>query len=193
MSTVAHKTLAEALVAAQAEMPAVDKDAKNPHFNSAFTSLDHLIALTRPVLNSHGLALTQAPTHIDGTPALSTKLLHVSGESEEDVMPLLVSKSDMQGLGSALTYAKRYAWAAKCGISTEADDDGEQATASAANEVQVLETLLMDVSRTIGADAAAVKKAIDSHRSKPDFAAWLARQIAQAEMKAEEQSKEIPF
>ncbi len=46
-----------ALAKAQADMPAVEKDGFNPHFKSKFTSLDHLIAKTRPVLNRNGLAI----------------------------------------------------------------------------------------------------------------------------------------
>lgn len=121
-------TLAAALVAAQAEMPAVEKDAVNPHFRSKFTSLDHLIAKTRPVLTKHGLAITQWPTSVDGQPALRTKVTHTSGESDEDVMLLLLGKQDMQGLGGAITYGKRYMWAAVCAVSTDEDDDGNLAS-----------------------------------------------------------------
>lgn len=121
------KELAAALVAAQAEMPAVEPNATNPHFKSKFVSLDHLIAKTRPVLNAHGLAIVQRPTHLDGAPALETLLVHSSGETESSVMPLLLTKEDMQGLGAAITYARRYAWAAALGIASEADDDGESA------------------------------------------------------------------
>ena len=123
--------LAAALVAAQKEMPKVEPDAVNPHFKSKFVSLDHLIAKTRPVLNKHGLAIVQSPTHIEGSPALATTLYHSSGESATDVMPLILAGSNMQKLGAALTYARRYAWAAALGIAGEEDDDGEQASAPA--------------------------------------------------------------
>jgi hypothetical protein len=81
------------------------------------------------VLNKHGLAIMQAPTHIDSVPALATTLLHVSGESISWTMPLRLAKDDMQGLGSAVTYARRYAWGALLGISEQEDDDGEVASA----------------------------------------------------------------
>ncbi len=124
-------TLAAALVAAQAEMPKVEADSKNPHFNSMFVSLDHLIAKTRPVLNKHGLAITQEPSQCyGGAPALKTTLIHVSGEFREELMPLLVDGQNMQKLGAALTYARRFAWAAVLGISEREDDDGTQASAS---------------------------------------------------------------
>jgi hypothetical protein len=123
------KALAAALVAAQKAMPAVKKDATNPHYRSRFTSLDHLIATTKPVLAEHGLVVLQFPAFSEtGQPALRTTLLHESGESLSEVMPLFLPKQDPQGQGSALSYAKRYAWASVLGISSEEDDDGERAS-----------------------------------------------------------------
>jgi hypothetical protein len=129
----AVKNLAAALVAAQAEMPGVKPDAKNPHFKSEFVSLGHLINATRPVLSRHGLSITQWVTHggTESLPMLRTVLMHTSGEFMESTMPLLVGKNDMQGLGGAITYARRYAWTAALGISDD-DDDGNQASTSAA-------------------------------------------------------------
>lgn len=125
-------TLAAALVAAQGEMPAVKPDSINPHFRSEFVSLGHLIATTKPVLTRHGLAIVQAPSAIDGQPALTTTLVHAeSGEQITDTMPLLVGKADMQGLGGAITYGRRYMWASMLGISDQTDDDGNTASASA--------------------------------------------------------------
>lgn len=125
--------LAAALVAAQADMPAVEPDAVNPHFKTKFVSLDHLIAKTRPVLNRHHLALIQLPATNDaGLPVLRTILIHgPSGEQVSADAPLMLGKNDMQGLGAAITYARRYAWAAALGIATEEDDDGESAAKTA--------------------------------------------------------------
>ncbi len=135
-------TLAEALVAAQAEFPAVEPNAVNPHFKSKFVTLDHLIAKTRPILNKHGLAITQEPSVSEGGfPTLTTTLLHISGESRSSVMPLLLTKQDMQGLGAALTYAKRYAWSAALGISADEDDDGNAASAKAEPKTDVPDAL----------------------------------------------------
>jgi hypothetical protein len=125
--------LADALVAAQADMPAVEPDAVNPHFKTKFVSLDHLIAKTRPVLNRHHLALVQLPaTSEAGLPVLRTILIHgPSGEQVSADAPLMLGKNDMQGLGAAITYARRYAWAAALGIATEEDDDDESAAKTA--------------------------------------------------------------
>lgn len=127
-------TLAAALVKAQQEMPPVDKDSRNPHFGNSFASLDNIVAKTRPVLNKHGLAIVQFPTVSElGQPCLRTILVHSeSGEQLQADMPLLVGKQDMQGLGSAITYARRYAWAAALGIASDEDDDGHHASQQAA-------------------------------------------------------------
>lgn len=126
---VEHKSLAEALVAAQAEMPSVDRDGVNPHFRSRFTTLGHLLAKARPVLNRHGLTVVQLPARDeDGTPTLRTTILHTSGERVEADAPLLLAKQDPQGQGSAITYMRRYALAAALGISDQDDDDGNSAS-----------------------------------------------------------------
>lgn len=121
------KTLAEAVVAAQAELPAIERDAVNPHFKSRYMTLDNLLAKALPVLNRHGLALLQQPTSLDGRPALKTTLLHESGERAEEVTPLVFEKGTPQAYGSALTYFRRYCAAALLGISDQGDDDGNGA------------------------------------------------------------------
>ncbi len=125
----AAKTLAQALLAAQADMPAVEKDGTNPHFKSKFVTLDHLLAVTVPVLNKHGITLLQFPSVGEGGQTLTTILQHESGEKVEYAAPIILQKNDPQGQGSAITYMRRYALAAALGISSEADDDGSAASA----------------------------------------------------------------
>lgn len=119
-----HKTLAEALLAAQIEMPAVERNQENPHFKSKFTSLDHLLSKTRPVLNRHGLTLVQAPDLEQGQQVLRTIILHKSGEQLSFAAPLVPAKNDPQGQGAAITYMRRYAAAAALAIADQEDDDG---------------------------------------------------------------------
>lgn len=125
--------LAEALVAAQAELPCViGKDADGQIGSRAYRylTLDKLIAETRPILQKHGLAIMQHPTmeRRDGegfVPSLATTLIHgASGESFGNVMPLYLTDKTMQGLGAAITYARRYAWQSILGIAAEEDTDG---------------------------------------------------------------------
>jgi len=131
-----HPTLAAALVAAQAEMPAVEKDGANPHFRSKFVTLDALIATTRPVLNRHGLSIAQGAGGEHGAVTLTTTIQHVSGEAWGLTMPIYPAKPDMQALGAAITYARRYAWAAILGIAAEEDDDHQSASGPSSGSFQ---------------------------------------------------------
>jgi hypothetical protein len=119
-----HETLAEALLAAQKEMPAVERNAENPHFKSKFTSLDHLLSKVRPVLNQHGLVLVQAPDLQEGQAVLRTIIIHSSGEQMAFAAPLTPAKNDPQGQGAAITYMRRYSAAAMLAIADQEDDDG---------------------------------------------------------------------
>lgn len=130
---VAREPFAAAFVAAQREMPVLPKSATNPHFHSKFVPLDDVIEKALPVLNAHGFAVLQFPTTVDGQPALRTVLLHESGESLEDVMPLLPGKADPQGQGAALTYARRYALTAMLCLAADEDDDGNSASSGGAS------------------------------------------------------------
>ena len=125
-----HASFAEALLAAQEEMPAIEPDKTNPHFKSKFVSLGNLLSKVRPVLNRHGLVLTQAPALEDGKFVLRTTITHVSGESMSDSAPLNPTKDDPQGQGSAITYMRRYALSSALAIADQEDDDGNAATAS---------------------------------------------------------------
>lgn len=124
-----HKSLAEALAAFQAEAPTLAKDGRNPHFNSRFTPLDTIVETIRPLLAQHGLAWSALPCFHDGQPALRYELCHAAtGQVLGDTMPLLMQKSDPQGMGSAITYARRYSLAAVLNLVSDEDDDGNSAS-----------------------------------------------------------------
>ena len=133
MTATAHKNLAEALVAFQAEAPTLTKDATNPHFRSRFVSLDAIVETVRPLLAKHGLAWSTLPCFgPNGEPALRYQLLHApTGEALSDTMPLLLAKQDPQGQGSALTYGRRYSISAVLNLVADEDDDGQKATEGA--------------------------------------------------------------
>jgi len=121
-------TLNAALVAALSELTNLAKDKVNPHFKSRFTSLDAILDATRPVLAKHGLALSQEPVFEDGMAGVVTRIIHVSGESRESKLILPLRDQSAQGVGSAISYARRYSAAAVLGIASDEDDDGQQAS-----------------------------------------------------------------
>lgn len=117
--------LTEALVAAQAELPtAIGRDSQG--YGYRYTSLDKLIGETRPILTRHGIAISQEPSSVivgdTLRPVLVTRLL-CGGERFDFTTPLYVTEQTSQGYGTAITYARRYAWAAALGIASEEDTD----------------------------------------------------------------------
>jgi hypothetical protein len=124
-------TLNSALVAALGELRNVAKDKLNPHFKSKFTSLDAILDATRPVLAKHGLALSQEPVFEDGMAGVVTRIIHAGGESRESKLLLPLRDQSAQGVGSCLSYARRYAAAAVLGIASDEDDDGQVASTPA--------------------------------------------------------------
>ena len=119
--------LAAALAKAQATMTGALKDSENPHFRSKYADLESVWNACREPLTSNGLSVTQLLTYTERQAvAIETLLLHESGEYIGSSFEIPVSKSDAQGFGSALTYARRYSLSAIIGIAP-AEDDGESA------------------------------------------------------------------
>src|SRR6056297_2966262 len=126
-AAVAHKSLYAALAAAQSEMGRALKDSSNPHFLSKYADLSSVMDACMPALTRHGIAVLQPAYDEGGERFVKTIFVHgESGETAECRVPLIVSKNDMQGYGSAVTYARRYGLMGMAGIAPE-DDDGNAA------------------------------------------------------------------
>lgn len=123
--------IATSLSKAQGSMRAAIKDTVNPHFRSRYADLAGVWDACREALSLNGLAVVQTPGEIsERSITLTTLLCHESGEWMRSAFTIPVSKADAQGVGSAVTYARRYALAAMVGI-VQDDDDGNAATGSA--------------------------------------------------------------
>lgn len=128
--------ISAAIVSAQAEVKGAFKDGKNTFFKNAagqataYATLDSVIEAAREALSKNRLAIIQAPISLDGSLFVESRVQHESGEYYEVLTPLLFTKQDMQGFGSAITYAKRYALGSLLNISTDGDDDGNKAAES---------------------------------------------------------------
>ena len=124
-----HKSIFAALAAAQMEMGPALKDSANPAFRSKYADLASVMQACMGALNKHGICVMQ-PTGEDETGRyVKTILAHTTGETVECRVPLIVGKNDMQGYGSAVTYARRYGLMSMAGIAPE-DDDGNAAAKS---------------------------------------------------------------
>jgi len=124
---VSTKTIAAALAKAQAEMGKALKDSENPHFKSKYADLAAVVDACLPALNKHGIAVIQPFVSSDFGNAVKTVLIHESGEALECSIPLILGKNDMQGMGAAITYARRYGLMAMAGVAPDDDDDANKA------------------------------------------------------------------
>jgi hypothetical protein len=119
--------LATALAKAQAEIEGAAKGKVNPAFRSKYADLASVWDAIRAPLTKNGLSVVQAPMVTPEGTTLRTMLLHASGQWMASTYPISPTKNDMQGIGSATTYARRYSLMAMVGVAPE-DDDGNAAT-----------------------------------------------------------------
>ncbi len=120
--------LAKALLAFHVKVDKVRKDSTNPFFKSKYASLSNILEVIDTPLIESGLVFSQFPTDENG---LTTILIHAeSGEWLESEYEMKPVKNDPQGVGSAITYQRRYALAAVLGLNIDDDDDGNHASGS---------------------------------------------------------------
>lgn len=123
------RTLAQALLDFRANVDSVIMDSDNPFFKSKYASYNNVQETINPTLDLLGIVVVQAPNILDGVDVLNTKVYMADNPSDmiESNIRLLMPKGDMQQLGGAITYARRYALVSLFGLATE-DDDGNQAS-----------------------------------------------------------------
>ncbi len=120
--------ISAALLAAQKQITFASKDAKNPAFRSTYADLPAVIDAIKPALNEQGIAFVQTLSPSEpGFLAITTRLMHESGEWVEDTATIPLQKLDPQGYGSAVTYGRRYSLASITGLYQD-DDDGNAAS-----------------------------------------------------------------
>jgi hypothetical protein len=136
------ETFAKALAAFQSDIPHVGKDktATVPtkaggKYTYDFADLTTITVVALPLLAKHGLSWSARPTLTEAGFVLHYELLHVDGHSVDGDYPLPDPRNTSpQDLGSAITYARRYALTATTGIAPGGeDDDGQKAQESRAS------------------------------------------------------------
>jgi hypothetical protein len=118
--------LAAALAKAQTEIGSVHKDAANPFFKSSYATLANVWEAVRPVLSKNGLSVVQMPGSDERGYYVQTQLMHGSGQWIRSTTYMKPAKEDPQGIGSLISYARRYALQAMV-MACPDDDDGEAA------------------------------------------------------------------
>ena len=122
--------LAKALAKAQGEIKAAVKDAANPSFHSKYSTLASIIEVIQQPFAGNGIAWTQLPRFTETGVEVETIFFVQTEKGDEFISEILavpVAKQDAQGVGSAISYAKRYCLQAMAGVPSE-DDDGNAAS-----------------------------------------------------------------
>lgn len=124
METMQHANIDEAFLAAQREFPEIPKDRENPHFKSRYSTLDAIKTATRGPLNKHGILQTERTEQVNGRLVVTAILRHAASGTEMTNSASIDEAATVQGLGSQITYLRRYSVGPLMGISSDEDDDG---------------------------------------------------------------------
>lgn len=177
--------LAAALSKAQSEIEDASKAGFNPAFKSKYADLASVRAAIREPMAVNDLAVVQGPRKAEGGVEVETMILHKSGEWISESVFIPINKWDAHGMGSGITYGRRYGLMSLFCIATD-DDDGnaavergpapKQASAPAASIVSAQKQLEV---RAAAKEAA--KKGIDAFRDYYKGLTPEIRQVLQGE------------
>lgn len=153
--------IATACAKAQDALKPALKESTNPAYKAKYADLASVISAVR-VYAQHGVAIFQDVVLADGGAAVTTRLCHSSGQwIEFGPLAVPVMKHDAHGVGSATSYAKRYALSAAALLATE-DDDGNaaaqttQTSARTPDKPPKYDQWLMDLEATVANGTAAL-------------------------------------
>lgn len=131
-------SLYEALKKVQANVMVAKQSATNPFHKNKYSTLKDVWQACRDELNKANLVVSQYTSVKETGLIMNTDLISLSGEKVHSELPLILTKDDMQQLGSAITYARRYGLATVVGVISDEDDDGNVASAPAKSNSQSL-------------------------------------------------------
>ena len=129
MQSVDIAELSKALCLAQAAMTGAVKDSTNPFFKSKYSDLKAVWDDIRKPFADNQLSVIQMPAGGVGSVKVITQITHNSGQWVRSRLTMVPVKNDPQGIGSCITYARRYALAAMAGV-YQIDDDGNKGSAT---------------------------------------------------------------
>lgn len=108
----------------KSKVGAITKDANNPFHKNKYATIESVLRTIEEPLNDVGLGFYQSVEDM----ALKTVVYDSEGDNTIiSTVPLILAKNDMQQLGSAITYARRYGLVSIFGLEQE-DDDGNNAS-----------------------------------------------------------------
>ena len=128
-----NKSLFEDFKKFQEKVDPPSKDQTNPHYRNAYASFESCLNTIKPALHQHNFILVQSNNRDELGDYTQTKFVHESGQELTTKVYLVLERENMQGVGSAITYAKRYGILTLAGIEPEVKDDDDGNKASGVN------------------------------------------------------------
>ncbi len=130
-----------ALLSLHGDIEELKKDEKNPFFKSSYVPLPNMLKALKPVMKKHGFILTQgvdigSHAQIGMKNVVSSRVIHAATGLSQDSRLALPELVDMQKLGGAITYARRYTLSALLSLE-EVDDDGNTASGNSVKKSAV--------------------------------------------------------
>lgn len=128
-----------ALCKVQLILESAKKDSENPFHKNKYADLTSVWSVCRKPLSENGFAVVQSLCGADqtGRSIIMTALLHTSGQWAKSYLHMPSKDQSPQGIGSAITYARRYSLSAIVGIVQE-DDDGNQASCLVKEDPEII-------------------------------------------------------
>lgn len=177
--------LFKAMAEFQKEVNQPKKDADNPFFKSKYVPLENVVDAIHKVGSKNGLSEITYPVQEGGQVGVGVIITHSSGQYIE-LPPVLLKpdKNTPQGVGAALTYARRYALSSAFGIASETDDDGNSISGNA-NDQQVKRKQQSAKKRTKAQrdelhgllTEYMTVKGVDGEKAFADMMTWLMKQV----------------
>lgn len=159
--TITH--VATALCKAQGQIDDATKTGLNPVFKSKYADMAAVRSVIREPLAVNDLAVVQGPRRADGGIEVETMLIHKSGEWISEAVFIPVTKWDAHGVGSAITYGRRYGLMSILCIASE-DDDGNVAVQAGPAAPPMKKAPKANAEKVMAAGEAAASKGTDGLR-----------------------------
>ena len=132
--------------------------AKSTGHHGKYAQLKDVVMDTKDALKKHGLMVFQSIGNLDGRTTITTNLVHLdTGQMITNTHNIAYQGEDSQKQGSAITYARRYAYVTILGLLVDADDDGQLAS-------------------SVGEDAGKKESAAEFYESKSALTKYLTKE-----------------
>jgi hypothetical protein len=190
---LARESFNQSFAAMQREMPVVIERARTN--NGTYATLEDIVETVRPILSKHGFSLSHRTDWPEkGIVKITGILAHAAGhERTSEFLSGADSsgnKNAIQGLGSAMSYGRRYTTNDLCNIVTRNEDDDAK-RAGRVGAPDGYDDWLADVALTADEGLPALQKAWNdsrkdykAHLTKVDAKAWEALKAKAAKVKA---------